>query len=69
MIMILIMQKNKYIIYFHKNKIDIDLNISILCKSITMSLTKIENVEAFRENIRKQLDKFLQNEKNIEGGC
>jgi len=29
-----------------------------------MSLTKIENVEAFRENVRKQLDKFLQNEKN-----
>jgi len=29
-----------------------------------MSLTKIENVEAFRENIRKQLDKFLQNQKN-----
>jgi transcription elongation factor S-II len=29
-----------------------------------MSLTKIENVETFRENIRKQLNKFLKNEKN-----
>ena len=49
----------------NKFKIDIDLNIIFICKSIRMALRKIqENPEAFRINIRKELDKVLENEKN-----
>jgi len=46
------------------NKIDIDLNICIICKSINMSSRKIENPDLFRSNIRKKLDEILKNEKN-----
>ena len=46
------------------NKIDIDLNIYFICKSIRMSLRKIDNSELFRSNIRKKLDEKLNNEKN-----
>jgi len=46
------------------NKIDIDLNIYFIYKSIRMSLRKIDNSELFRSNIRKKLDEKLNNEKN-----
>lgn len=46
------------------NKIDIDLNICIICKSINMSSRKIETPDLFRSNIRKKLDEILKNEKN-----
>jgi len=68
MIMILI-QTSNYRNY--KNKIDIDLNIILLCKSIRMSHYKIDDSELFRGNIRKKLDDILHNEKhssNLEKG-
>jgi DNA-directed RNA polymerase subunit M/transcription elongation factor TFIIS len=54
------MKNNIFII----NKIDIDLNIYLICKSIKMSIRKIENPELFRNNIRNKLNEILKNEKN-----
>jgi transcription elongation factor S-II len=48
----------------NKNKIDIDLNIITIIKSIRMSIRKIDNSELFRSNIRKKIDEKLHNEKN-----
>ena len=48
----------------NKIKIDIDLNITYVCKSINMPLPKIEKPEIFRSNIRQKIDGVLKNEKN-----
>ena len=47
-----------------QNKIDIDLNIKTICKSIRMSIRTIETPDNFRNNVKKQLDNLLKDEKN-----
>jgi DNA-directed RNA polymerase subunit M/transcription elongation factor TFIIS len=63
----------KYILAprWKNNKIDIDLNINLICKSINMLLRTIEKPDHFRGNIRKKINEKLNNEKaslNLEKG-